>query len=94
MSRLLTDHETIRRWADACGVQPRRRVSDGGDDPGLQFSPATDELAAVELVSWAAWFHLFDAHNLALEIDDAARQPSPANQVVKRPRPTLTPAAV
>jgi hypothetical protein len=87
MPRILTDHETIRRWAEGCGVQPRcPEAMPGEEGPGLQLSPAEADISpAAQPVTWAAWFRLFDAHDLALVIDDASRQPSPFNQIVKRP---------
>lgn len=95
MAHALTDHETIRRWAEARGVRPAAVVNpEAPDDDGLEIrltqpdtSPGeTDE--SVEPVTWAEWFRHFDANDLALLIEDAARQPSPFNKLV--PRSSLT----
>jgi hypothetical protein len=87
MPRILTDHETILRWAHACGVEPMCAES-RPDAQGvmLHLVSAGDRVERPgRRISWPAWFHLFDAQNLALVIEDAIRQPSPVHRVIKRP---------
>jgi hypothetical protein len=91
MPHALTDHETIRRWAEARGVRPAAVVDPdhpdtGGVDirltqPGVNPDEADESL---EPVTWAEWFRRFDANELALLIEDAARQPSTFNKLVRR----------
>jgi hypothetical protein len=87
MPRILTDHETILRWAQACGVEPvclESRPESDGVMPHLVM--VGDEVARFgRRISWPAWFHLFDAQNLALLIEDAVCQPSPVHHVITRP---------
>jgi hypothetical protein len=91
MAHALTDHETIRRWAEARGVRPAAVIDpDHPDDDGLEirltppgedFDEADESLTPV---TWAEWFRRFDQHELALLIEDAARQPSTFNKLVRR----------
>lgn len=100
MPHALTDHETIRRWAEARGARPAR-VRRGADAPaGLKTGdicldiPGTLEAGAVEPISWHEWFRRFDEHDLALLIENANRQPSTFNLLVARKaadRPGLSP---
>lgn len=91
MAHALTDHETIRRWAEARGVRPAAVVNpEDADDTGLEIrltQPGAGPGEAdesVEPVTWAEWFRRFDENDLALLIEDAARQPSPFNKLVRR----------
>jgi len=91
MPHAITDHETIRRWAEARGVRPAAVVKadhpeDAAPDirltqPGAGAADLDDD---VEPVTWAEWFRRFDENDLALLIEDAARQPSPFNKLVRR----------
>ncbi|HYN06873.1 MAG TPA: hypothetical protein VES67_05750 [Vicinamibacterales bacterium] len=90
MAHVLTDHETIRRWAEARGARPARarkgrqaRLTVTADDIWLDI-PGTSPAGAVEPISWHEWFCQFDAHELALLIENANRQPSTFNLLVKR----------
>ena len=91
MAHALTDHETIRRWAEARGVRPAAVVNpDLPDDAGLEIrltqagAGAADLEDDVEPLTWAEWFRRFDENDLALLIEDAARQPSTFNKLVRR----------
>lgn len=90
MGHALTDHETIRRWAEARGARPAR-VRNGRrasltvttDDICLEI-PGTSPEGALESISWHEWFRQFDDHELALLIESADRQPSTFNLLIKR----------
>jgi hypothetical protein len=90
MTHALTDHETIRRWAEARGARPVRMkrgrlatLTVTSDDICLDI-PGTLADGDVEPISWHEWFRHFDAHELALLIETANRQPSTFNLLVKR----------
>ena len=90
MSHVLTDHETIRRWAEARGAKPAR-VNPGReatlsytDDPICLQIPGASADGVCELITWHEWFRKFDEHDLALLIENAHRQPSTFNRLVKR----------
>jgi hypothetical protein len=90
MPHVLTDHETIRRWAEARGAKPAR-VNPGRearlsytDDPICLQIPGASAEGVCELITWHEWFRKFDEHELALLIENAHRQPSTFNRLVKR----------
>ena len=89
MPHVLTDHETIRRWAEARGVRPavvspdrpdRQDDVDLGDPPAAGRKRRRLGTTSARPVTWAEWFQHFDANDLALLIEDAARQPSHLQQ--------------
>jgi len=63
----VTDHEQIRKWADARGSRPAR-VRDTVDRSGsgvLRFDfDGKDE--ALEEIDWNTFFGIFEEHKLAL----------------------------
>ena len=72
MSRTLTDHESIKRWAEEHGATPACVIgAGGGSDAGIRFDfegyTGEETLARI---SWADWFRKFDESNLALVVDD------------------------
>lgn len=79
MSRTLTDHESIRRWAEEHGASPACvRGTGGGSDVGmlrLDFEgySGADSLSQI---SWDDWFRKFDESHLALIVDDSGRTPN------------------
>jgi hypothetical protein len=90
-SRTTTDHETIRRWAQARGGVPARvRGTGNGDDPGIlriDFPGGAGE-DQLEHISWDEWFEKFDENNLAFLYQDekADGEPSTFFKLVKRER--------
>ena len=68
-TRVLTDPEEIRRWAEERRAKPARVKGTGGaDDVGiirLDFPGYTGE-ETLEPISWDEWFRKFDESNLAL----------------------------
>ena len=87
MAHTLTDHETIRRWAEARGVKPSAVAKPGNPDfEGVDIClavPGFDD-ETVEPIAWPEWFRKFDDAELALLIEDASRQPSTFNKLIRR----------
>jgi hypothetical protein len=89
-SKVLIDHDEIRRWAEERGAQPARvkGTERNGDDVGiirLDFPGYTGE-DTLEHISWDDWFEEFDKRNLALIVQDktAGGQQSNFNKLVGR----------
>jgi hypothetical protein len=86
-----TDHEEIRRWAEARGGKPAAVSGTGsGDDPGIlriEFpgGPQSDD-DDLEQISWDDWFSAFDANGLALAYQEqtADGEESRFNKLVSR----------
>lgn len=66
-ARTLTDHDQIRRWAEARGGRPARvKATSGKGGQGIlrfDFGEKTEEL---EEISWEQFFEIFESNNLAL----------------------------
>jgi hypothetical protein len=88
-SNVLTNHDEIRRWAEARKAQPacvKGTESDSGscllrlDFPGFS---GEDSLEAIE---WDRWFDVFDKRKLALIVEEktADGKPSNFNKLVSR----------
>ena len=94
-SHTTTDHDEIRRWAEARGGRPARVEDTGSDgDPGLirlmfQDAPQADD-ANLEEISWEEWFDAFDENGLALVYQEqtADGEQSRFNKLVSRERVT------
>ena len=71
-SKTTTDHEEIRRWAEARDGKPAAVAgTGGGDDAGLlriNFPGGAEE--SLEDVSWDEWFEKFEEKNLAFLYQD------------------------
>ena len=69
-----TDHNTIRKWAEARGGQPARvkGTERGKGDPGMLRIdyPGYGGEESLEKIGWDEWFKAFDEHNLAFLYDD------------------------
>lgn len=68
-SQTTTDHDQIRRWAQARDASPATVAATGDDaSPGVLtldvegYGAGEDQL---EHISWDAWFEKFEAENLA-----------------------------
>lgn len=61
-----TNHETIRKWAEARDGKPSVVTNNGNKTEiiRLDFPGFTDE--NLQEISWEAWFDLFDKNNLQL----------------------------
>jgi hypothetical protein len=72
MGETTTDHEVIRKWAEARGGRPARVKGTGGaEDAGLlrlDFGAPEENLETIE---WEEFFDTFDESGLAFVYDDA-----------------------
>lgn len=88
-SRVLTDHDEIRRWAEQRGAKPAAvRNTESEDDPGiirLDF-PGYSGAGSLEEIEWDEWFEKFDENGLALIVQEntANGQKSNFNKFVNR----------
>ena len=89
-SKTTTNHDQIRRWAEARHAQPARVKGTGtrGRDPGmirLDF-PGYSGHGKLEPISWDQWFKSFDDNDLALVYQEktAGGQRSNFNKLVGR----------
>jgi hypothetical protein len=84
-SKVLTDHDEIRKWAEERGGHPAR-VKGTGDqnDPGLlriDFPGFSGE-DTLEPISWDEFFKKFDEKKLAMVVD--TDKESRFNKIVSR----------
>jgi hypothetical protein len=88
-SRVTTDHEEIRKWAEERGAKPAAVKRTGGkDDVGiirLDFPGYSGE-GSLEEISWQEFFEKFEEAELALVIQDATAdgERSNFNKLVSR----------
>ena len=66
-----TDHETIRKWAEARGGRPAHvKRTGGGDDPGILRFDFGEPEDSLEEISWEEFFEKFEENKLALLYQD------------------------
>ena len=88
-SRVITDHDEIRKWAEERGAKPATVKSTAGeDDVGvirLDFPGYSGE-GSLEEISWDQFFEKFEQAELALIIQDATAdgERSNFNKLVSR----------
>ena len=88
-SQTTTDHDQIRKWAEARGGKPSAvKGTGGGDDPGIiriDFPGYSGE-GSLEEISWDEFFEKFDENNLALVFQEetAGGEKSNFNKLVSR----------
>jgi len=88
-SKVTTDHEEIRRWAEERGAKPSTVKRTGGDDDigiiRLDF-PGYSGADSLEEISWDDFFKKFDESELALVYQEttADGQRSNFNKLVRR----------
>jgi hypothetical protein len=72
-SRVLTDHDEIRQWAEERGARPsavqRTHTDDNVGIIRLDFPGYSGE-DTLEEIEWDEWFDKFDDNNLALIVQD------------------------
>jgi hypothetical protein len=91
-SKITTDHDEIRRWAEERQAQPACVRGTGGEgDIGmlrLDF-PGYSGAESLQHINWDDWFEKFDERNLALLHQDttAAGEKSNFNKLVSRETP-------
>lgn len=84
-----TDHDTIRKWAEARGARPACvRGTGGSGDPGiirLDFPGYSGE-DSLEQISWDDWFEKFEEQGLALIYQETTQggEESNFNKLVSR----------
>src|SRR4051812_28169066 len=88
-SRVLTDHEEIRKWVEERGASPAAvKRTESKDDPGIlriDFPGYSGE-DSLEHISWNEFFKKFDERGLALLVQDetASGERSNFNKIVSR----------
>lgn len=88
-SRVLTDHDEIRSWAEERDAQPSCvRGTGSEEDVGmirLDFPGYSGE-TSLEPIEWDEWLQKFDENNLALLVEDetARGEKSNFNKIVGR----------
>ncbi len=90
-TKVTTDHDEIRRWAEERGAKPAAVArTESDDDPGivrLGFPGAANaEDNALEEISWDEWSEKFDEHNLAFlyQEETAGGERSNFNKIISR----------
>jgi hypothetical protein len=72
-SKTTTDHDEIRRWAEAREARPARVKGTGrGSDPGMirLDLPGYSGAESLQPISWEEWFEAFDDNDLAFVYQD------------------------
>jgi len=88
-SRVLTDHDEIRQWAEERGARPsavqRTHTDDNVGIIRLDFPGYSGE-DSLEEIEWDEWFDKFDDNNLALIIQDetSGGDKSNFNKIINR----------
>jgi len=88
-ARTTTNHEEIRKWAEARGAKPSTvKRTTKTEEPGilrLHF-PGYSGGESLQEISWDEWFRKFDDQNLALLFQESTRdgRPSNFNKLVSR----------
>lgn len=81
-SRLLTDHEEIRNWAEERDAQPScvRRTGSEEDIGMIRLDfPGYSGESSLEPIEWDEWFQKFDENNLALLVEEQTAQGEQSN---------------
>ncbi|MBV9018204.1 MAG: hypothetical protein JO213_19660 [Alphaproteobacteria bacterium] len=90
-AKITTDHDEIRKWAEARGGRPAAvRKTHGKDDPGIiriefpRAPHAKDD--ALEEITWNEFFEKFDEADLAMvyQEETARGQKSNFNKLIGR----------
>ena len=80
-SRTTTDHDTIRRWAEARGGRPATVTDTKADDEAgilrIAFPDGGDE-ARLEPIDWPDFFEKFDREQLAFLYQDETKRGEPS----------------
>jgi hypothetical protein len=85
----LTDHDEIRRWADARGAKPAcvKGTGSRGDTGMIRLDfPGFSGGRSLQPITWKQWFKSFDENGLSLLVQDetARGQRSNFNKLVAR----------
>jgi len=89
-SKVTTDHDAIRRWAEERGGKPAavKRTHEAGEETGIlriDF-PGYSGRESLEEISWDEFFEKFDDASLALVYEDETSEgeKSNFNKLVRR----------
>jgi len=70
-AKTTTDHDTIRRWAEARGGRPARVKGTGdNNDPGMLRLDFGERDPTLEEITWEEFFEKFDENDLAFLYQD------------------------
>lgn len=89
-TKILTDHDEIRRWAEARGGRPASAAETGQDADGdagvLRIAFPDYGAEGLEEISWEQWFDKFEANDLALlcQEETAEGETSTFHKLVRR----------
>ena len=88
-SRITTDQDEIRRWAEERGARPAAAAAGESDeDPGIVCLglPGDNGASLLEEIDWDEWFNRFHRHKLALlyQEETASGERSSFNKIVRR----------
>ena len=77
MSRMTTDHEEIRRWAEERGGTPAivrgtEGIGEGFGVLRISFPGSAED--SLELISWDEFFDTFEQKNLAMVYEDRTNE--------------------
>lgn len=89
LSRMTTDHDEIRRWAEERGAKPTEvaRTERHGETGMIRLDfPGYSGAGSLKPISWDEWFEKFDESGLALVYQDrtAGGQRSNFNKLIGR----------
>lgn len=89
LSKTTTDHDEIRRWAEARGGKPAcvKGTGSRGDTGMIRLDfPGYSGAASLQPISWDEWFQQFDDNNLALVYQEktASGERSNFNKLIGR----------
>ena len=65
-SRLTTDHDAIRRWAEERGAKPVLASKSDGEPASIRLEFPGSRDTSLREISWDEWFQKFDKSKLAL----------------------------
>ena len=88
-SQFTTNHDEIKRWAEARGAKPAcvRGTGNKGDIGMIRLDfPGYSGAESLEAISWDEWFEKFDENDLALlyQEETADGKKSNFNKLVSR----------
>jgi len=70
----VTDHKTIRRWAEQNNARPACVKGTGkGKDPGILRLDFDEKEESLEEIPWEDWFDAFEKNKLALLLSPDSR---------------------
>jgi hypothetical protein len=77
-STTTTDHDEIRRWAEARGARPASVAATHGDDDAgiLRFDFEGGDEESLDRISWEEFFATFESKGLALLYQDQTKDGS------------------